>query len=183
MIYYPSKSDSLFTRRKSKVIIGFCWLLPLLFLTPSLLGVYGKHGVNCVTRSCTIVEQDGRTPKNIFLFTGLTLPCAVLVITNFMIFSKVWHTSSTTCTMMKQFWNRSRWWGNKWRSNWCARLPSCPKVWRWGSRDLPRWWPSFLDASCSPTCRGPSLSWWVTANTLSKALRWQSKVQGGWFAS
>ncbi len=50
MIYYPQKSEVIFTRRKSKIIIAFCWIFPFLLLTPSLSGIYGHHGLECMSR-------------------------------------------------------------------------------------------------------------------------------------
>ncbi len=43
MIFRPSKSEKIFTRRNSKIIIALCWLVPPILLTPSLAGVYGRY--------------------------------------------------------------------------------------------------------------------------------------------
>ena len=57
---------------------------------PSLSGTYGRHGIHCKSRSCTILDDAyERSPKKFFLGIGLALPCAVLLVTNVLIYSKV----------------------------------------------------------------------------------------------
>ena len=91
MIYFPSFSEKLFTRLKSKLIIVlFCWLGPILMLMPSLFRLYGQHGMDCKSRSCTILKDvNGKSPKYFFLASGLMIPGIVLVIANGLIFYKV----------------------------------------------------------------------------------------------
>lgn len=91
MIYYPSFSEKLFTRFKSKlIIVFFCWLVPMIMLLPSLFRFYGQHGMNCKSRSCTILrDENGKSPKNFFLASGLMVPGIVLVIANALIYYKV----------------------------------------------------------------------------------------------
>lgn len=103
MIYFPHKSDAIFTRRNSKLIIACCWLVPFLMLIPSTSGLYGRHGLECASRSCTIMPDDrGRSPKDLFLFMGLALPCAVLIVTNAMIWYKVKATRRHMETQMQR---------------------------------------------------------------------------------
>ena len=65
-------------------------IIPPLLLVPSLFGLFGRHGIHCKSRSCTILEDDhGSSPKKFFLFLGLALPCVVLVVTNVLIYLKV----------------------------------------------------------------------------------------------
>jgi hypothetical protein len=91
MIYMPSLSERLFTRLKSKlIIVFFCWLVPALMLVPSLFRLYGQHGRDCRSRSCTILkDHEQRNPKYFFLASGLFIPGVVLVIANALIYYKV----------------------------------------------------------------------------------------------
>ena len=99
MIFLPHQSDSYFTRRKSKVMIGFCWVVPFLMLLPSRLGVYGVHGLECNSRSCTLMDDDhGHNPKDIFLVIGLALPSLVLAVTNLLILYRVISIKDTVRT-------------------------------------------------------------------------------------
>ena len=50
IVCFPKMSALVFTRAKSKVIIGFCWVGPILMMLPSLTGLHGKHGLSCRTR-------------------------------------------------------------------------------------------------------------------------------------
>ena len=90
LISYPSLGDRVFTRSNSKLIIAACWLIPPLLICPSLFEVWGRHGMDCRSGSCTILEDvDERSPKAMLLFCGLTVPCMVLAVTNSMIYDKV----------------------------------------------------------------------------------------------
>ena len=71
-------------------MIAVCWLIPLLFLLPSMTGVYGKHGLECLSRSCTILKDEkGHSTKNFLFAFGFGLPTLVLVLTNTSIYCKV----------------------------------------------------------------------------------------------
>ncbi len=50
MIYFPHRSDSVFSRTRSKIIIAFCWIVPVTFLLPSLFGLWGHHALECGPR-------------------------------------------------------------------------------------------------------------------------------------
>ena len=90
IIFFPNKSERIFTRNRSKIMIAVCWLIPLLFLLPSMTGVYGKHGLECLSRSCTILKDEkGHSTKNFLFAFGFGLPTLVLVLTNTSIYCKV----------------------------------------------------------------------------------------------
>ena len=90
IIFFPNKSERIFTRRKSKMMIAVCWLIPLLFLLPSMTGVYGEHGLECLSRSCTILkDENGHSTKNFLFAFGFGLPTLVLLLTNTSIYIKI----------------------------------------------------------------------------------------------
>ncbi|XP_040576322.1 protein trapped in endoderm-1 [Lepeophtheirus salmonis] len=89
MIYFPDRSSQIFSRARTKIMIIFCWVSPVLLLCPSLFGIWGSHDLECHTRSCTIQETHGSSPKIFFLLLGLLLPSFTLFIANTMIFVKV----------------------------------------------------------------------------------------------
>ena len=92
MVYFPKKSDSIFSRRNSKFYIAICWILPILIMLPSLTGTWDWHALDCKIRSCTIIDntQDNLMSfKKFLLMVGVGIPALVLVITNVMIFAKV----------------------------------------------------------------------------------------------
>lgn len=90
MIYFPNNSDKIFTRRNSKILVVLCWLMPPLFLLPSLTRMWGRHGLECRSRSCTILSDSmGRSPKDFILVIGVTVPSIILLITNISIYTKV----------------------------------------------------------------------------------------------
>lgn len=94
LIYFPRRSDKIFSRRNSKFVIGACWTVPFLLMLPSLTGLWGKHGLEYDTKSCTILyDEHCRSPKIFLYILGITLPSLILVITNTMIYVKIKHMS------------------------------------------------------------------------------------------
>ena len=95
MVYFPDKSDRIFTRRNSKMAIAICWIVPVLILLPSLTGKWGKHALDCKTRGCTIIDHDRNGEKNglpfkkFLLAVGVSFPTFVLIVANTMIYIKV----------------------------------------------------------------------------------------------
>ena len=84
MVYFPNKSESIFTRRKSKLYIFACWMLPLLVMTPSLTGAWGDHKLDYCARSCTIVDEENVKLKfKTFIYAlGVVFPTLMLIIFN-----------------------------------------------------------------------------------------------------
>ena len=49
----------------------------------SMTGVYGIHGLECLSRSCTILKDEkGHSTKNFLFAFGFGLPTLVLLLTN-----------------------------------------------------------------------------------------------------
>jgi hypothetical protein len=90
LIYFPNESERIFTRTRSKLYIAICWIIPVLVVSPSLSGVWGRHGLEEFTQSCTIIkDKNGKSPKILLMTIGVALPGVILVIANTMIFFKV----------------------------------------------------------------------------------------------
>jgi len=90
MIYFPSNVNEVFSRRNSKLFIALSWLLPLFFVLPSFFGVWGMNALECVSRSCTIIDDEhGNSIKKFLLALGVGLPFFILTFTNVSIFYKV----------------------------------------------------------------------------------------------
>eukprot|EP00095_Tigriopus_kingsejongensis_P007204 maker-scaffold192_size271026-snap-gene-1.21 protein:Tk07204 transcript:maker-scaffold192_size271026-snap-gene-1.21-mRNA-1 annotation:"gustatory receptor trehalose 1" len=90
LINWPSKSDKIFSRNQSKLMILACWICPFIMMLPSYFGIFGVHGLDCRSRNCTIKrDENGYSPKIIFLLVGLVVPCVVLVTANILIYMKV----------------------------------------------------------------------------------------------
>ena len=90
IIFFPNKAEKIFTRLRSKIMILFCWALPLLFLLPSITGIYGMHGLECLSRSCTILkDRKEHSIKKFLIAFGTVLPTTILILTNTSIYFKV----------------------------------------------------------------------------------------------
>ena len=72
-------------------MIAFCWAVPFLIILPSLTGIWGKHGLDCKTRSCTIIDtNDGSLSFKKFLMSvGVAIPSLILIVIHLMIYEKV----------------------------------------------------------------------------------------------
>ena len=61
--------------------IATCWAASFLVLLPSLSGIWGHHGLECNSRSCTILDdQNGHNPKNLIKGLSLILPILILTV-------------------------------------------------------------------------------------------------------
>ena len=61
--------------------IATCWILPVLVSIPSFFGIYGQHGLECYSRSCTVInDANGKNPKMILKGLGLITPIVILTI-------------------------------------------------------------------------------------------------------
>ena len=73
MIYFPSNVNEVFSQRNSKLFIALSWLLPLFFVLPSFFGVWGMNALECVSRSCTIIDDEhGNSIKKFLLALGVS---------------------------------------------------------------------------------------------------------------
>ena len=90
MLYFPKKTNKIFTRAKSKIMITICWVMGFLAVIPSLTKLWGWHGMDCKTKGCTILDREENFPYKKFLFAvGVAFPSVVLIVTNVMIYVKV----------------------------------------------------------------------------------------------
>ena len=57
-IYFPSRLRERRFRLKSKMIIIFAWLLAFLPMMPGIFKQWGRYGLECKTRKCTVINMD-----------------------------------------------------------------------------------------------------------------------------
>ena len=70
--------------------IAACWILPVLVSIPSFFGIYGRHGLECYSRSCTVInDPNGQNPKMILKGLGLIAPIVILTIADVSILWKM----------------------------------------------------------------------------------------------
>ena len=62
----------------------------MIIFFPSLAGIWGRHGLECVSRNCTIIDDDnGQSLKDILKGLALILPVVILVVADVSIFWKM----------------------------------------------------------------------------------------------
>ena len=70
--------------------IAVCWILPVLVSIPSFIGIYGRHGLECYSRSCTVInDANGNNPKMVWLGLGVIAPIVILTIADVSILWKM----------------------------------------------------------------------------------------------
>ena len=77
-------------RSTAKILIIMAWILPFLLILPSLLNLYGMHGLECKTRKCTIlIDEKGRDHKLIVGSVTFVSAAILLIGFNLAIFAKL----------------------------------------------------------------------------------------------
>ena len=66
------------------------WVLPVLIMIPSLTGILGRHGLECNSRICTILEdENGNNVKNYLKLFAVAGPVLILLAADVSIFLKM----------------------------------------------------------------------------------------------
>merc|ERR1712130_840254 len=89
-LFFREGAEKIFTRRVNIGVVVICWIIPLIFLIPSLTGSWGAFGLKDYTQSCTIIkDKHGKSPKFFFETMFVIIPVIVLIISNIMIIIKI----------------------------------------------------------------------------------------------
>ena len=79
VLFFGEKVINMFTVRTSIIVIILAWLLPLLLLSPSLTGSWGKVGLDNLTQDCIIMEDDNcRSPLEFYDDIIFIIPLSVM---------------------------------------------------------------------------------------------------------
>ena len=66
------------------------WIIPIVLLIPSLSGLFGRHALECNSRICTLMEDDGgNNPKNLLKFLAVVGPVIILTAADISIFFRM----------------------------------------------------------------------------------------------
>ena len=64
--------------------------MPIIVIIPSLSGIWGRHGLECNSRVCTIIQdENGHNPKTILKLLAVALPVNILIAADISIFWKI----------------------------------------------------------------------------------------------
>lgn len=87
-----SRSDlypHIYTTRGITLMLIAIWTLSFSLLIPSLLGIWGKLGLDQTTFSCTILKKEGTSPKKLLFVLGFLVPCLVITVSYLCIYYRV----------------------------------------------------------------------------------------------
>uniref|UniRef100_A0A2P2IA43 G-protein coupled receptor moody n=1 Tax=Hirondellea gigas TaxID=1518452 RepID=A0A2P2IA43_9CRUS len=62
------------------LMIAFCWVFPFTMLLPTLLGQWGRFGLDPRLDTCSIVPVAGERPKEVLFGIGFCVPALVIVV-------------------------------------------------------------------------------------------------------
>ncbi|KAG7208339.1 hypothetical protein KM043_014575 [Ampulex compressa] len=87
-----SRSDiyaQIYTTKRIILMLIAIWTLSFSLLLPPLLGFWGKLGLDSPTFSCTILENEGSSPKKFLFVLGFIVPCVVICVSYLCIYWRV----------------------------------------------------------------------------------------------
>lgn len=96
LIVHPKVYPLVYTKRNMAIMISLIWFFSILFLLPPLLGVWGKLGYDPDVGTCTILTEDGKSPKMIIYIIAFGLPSIVFPICYIRIYFVVRKASKKT---------------------------------------------------------------------------------------
>ncbi|KAL7636167.1 UNVERIFIED_CONTAM: hypothetical protein RMT77_012924 [Armadillidium vulgare] len=77
---------SVYKKRWIALMIAFCWLFPFCILLPTLFGKWGRFGMIQALETCSIIDENGQSPKKVLFGLGFCVPALVIVICYSLIF-------------------------------------------------------------------------------------------------
>ncbi|XP_076041026.1 G-protein coupled receptor moody-like isoform X2 [Oratosquilla oratoria] len=86
MIAHFSVYKSVYRKGWIGLMIAGCWVFAFLMLLPTLLGKWGRFGLEPRLQTCTILEVDNKSPKQVLFAIAFCVPAIVIVICYSLIF-------------------------------------------------------------------------------------------------
>ncbi|XP_059482547.1 protein trapped in endoderm-1-like [Neocloeon triangulifer] len=81
MIGHPQLYPRLYKRKYLALMVACTWLTGFGALIPTLLGEWGKFGLDTSIGSCTILpDEQNRSPKKFLFIIGFLIPCLAIVV-------------------------------------------------------------------------------------------------------
>ncbi|KAK4309929.1 hypothetical protein Pmani_018482 [Petrolisthes manimaculis] len=96
LIAVPKKYPTIFTTKKTLLLIATIWTLSIVVMLVPLLGAYGSFTYNEETDECDFDDTGrfGNGPRKVFLALGSILPCIVVVVSYSYIYYKARQSSA-----------------------------------------------------------------------------------------
>ncbi|KAK3877258.1 hypothetical protein Pcinc_018013 [Petrolisthes cinctipes] len=96
LIAVPKKYPTIFTTKKTLLLIATIWTLSIVVMLVPLLGAYGSFTYNEETDECDFDDSGrfGNAPRKVFLALGSILPCIVVIVSYSYIYYKARQSSA-----------------------------------------------------------------------------------------
>ncbi|XP_042873900.1 protein trapped in endoderm-1-like [Penaeus japonicus] len=79
LISHHGLYDRVYRRRYIVLMIAFVWLFSFGMMVPPLAGVWGRLGLDPPSFSCTILKNNGSSPKKFLFLFGFLLPMIAII--------------------------------------------------------------------------------------------------------
>lgn len=68
------------------LMIAFCWVFAFVMLLPTLLNKWGRFGFDPRLQTCSILDEENKSPKQVLFGLGFCVPCIIIIICYSLIF-------------------------------------------------------------------------------------------------
>ncbi|XP_063880957.1 uncharacterized protein LOC135111519 isoform X2 [Scylla paramamosain] len=68
------------------LMIAFCWVFAFVMLLPTLLSKWGRFGFDQRLQTCSIIDEENKSPKQVLFGLGFCVPAIIIIICYSLIF-------------------------------------------------------------------------------------------------
>ncbi|XP_042862934.1 alpha-1D adrenergic receptor-like isoform X2 [Penaeus japonicus] len=86
MIAHFSVYKSVYRKGWIALMIAFCWVFAFVMLLPTLLNKWGRFGFDPRLQTCSILDDNNKSPKQVLFGIGFCVPAIIIVICYSLIF-------------------------------------------------------------------------------------------------
>ncbi|XP_047503048.1 G-protein coupled receptor moody-like isoform X2 [Penaeus chinensis] len=86
MIAHFSVYKSVYRKGWIALMIAFCWVFAFVMLLPTLLKKWGRFGFDARLQTCSILDDNNKSPKQVLFGIGFCVPAIIIVICYSLIF-------------------------------------------------------------------------------------------------
>lgn len=86
MIAHFSVYKSVYRKGWIALMIAFCWVFAFVMLLPTLLKKWGRFGFDPRLQTCSILDDNNKSPKQVLFGIGFCVPAIIIVICYSLIF-------------------------------------------------------------------------------------------------
>ncbi|KAG0700410.1 G-protein coupled receptor moody [Chionoecetes opilio] len=86
MIAHYSVYKTVYRKGWIALMIAFCWVFAFVMLLPTLLSKWGRFGFDPRLQTCSIIDDQNKSPKQVLFGLGFCVPAIIIIICYSLIF-------------------------------------------------------------------------------------------------